>query len=141
MVLSWGLPQKSVGIINDIETIFYEVLVLENNRCLLKFQDINGKTTFWNFCSSFTGSTSSTNSCNYSLQSKELAVTRQNNNHILQILWRRTSMFITLGSQRGSMKDTAAIAKLHQDTISICTTTDYCFKLLRKIQRRIEQSV
>lgn len=80
------IHQKSVGIINDIETIFYQVLVLENNRCLLKFQDINGKTTFWNFCSSFTGSTSSTNSYNYSLQSKELAVTRQNNNHILQIL-------------------------------------------------------
>lgn len=124
------LYQKPVGIIDNIETMFYQVLVLEDNRCLLKFpwwkgQDINGKTIFWNFCLSVTESTSSTNSCSYSLQGEQLAVTRQKNYQILQILWRWSSMFMTFCSQWRSAKDIAAVTWLHQYIISISARADF----------------
>lgn len=124
------LYQKPVGIIDNIETMFYQVLVLEDNRCLLKFpwwkgQDINGKTIFWNLCLSVTGSTAATNSCNCSLQSEQLAVTRQKNYQILQILWRWSSMFMTFCSQWRSVKDTAAVTWLHQYIINICGRADF----------------
>ena len=124
------LYQKPVGIIDNIETMFYQVLLLEDNRCLFKFpwwkgQDINGKTIFWNLCLSVTGSTAATNSCNCSLQSEQLAVTRQKNYQILQILWRWSSMFMTFCSQWRSVKDTAAVTWLHQYIINICGRADF----------------